>query len=146
MIVLDTNVLSEMVRPSPSPEVSSWFVTHAGSSLYTTSISQAEMLLGVELLPPGKRREALRRGVAAIFEEELAGRVLVFDQTAAAEYANIRASRKLAGRPMQVQDAQIAAIARCRGATIATRNTRDFEGCGVELINPRAFFRSNGTK
>lgn len=145
MIVLDTNVLSEMVRHLPSPEVSSWLLDQTDTSLHTTSITQAEMLLGVDLLPLGKRRDGLRKVISSILEEAMAGRILVFDQPAAAEYARIRAARKLAGRPMQVQDAQIAAIARCRGASIATRNTRDFEGCGVELINPWTF-RSNGTK
>lgn len=136
MIVLDTNVLSELMRPVPSEAVITWMASQPAPSLYTTSITQAEILHGVRLLPPGKRRRAFEAAAEAMFREEFGGRILPFSSEAASPYASIAVDRRCAGRPISHFDAQIAAIARSSGARIATRNVDDFEGCGVDLVNP----------
>ena len=136
MIILDTNVLSELMRASPSPRVASWVGGRPARSLYVTSITQAEGMHGILLLPKGRRRESLEAAAAAMFAVELAGRVLAFASDAAIPYAQIAVARRRAGRPISHFDAQIAAIARVHGATVATRNVGDFEGCEVDVINP----------
>lgn len=136
MIILDTNVLSELMRPKPAPVVVRWISGQPASRLFTTTVSQAEVLLGVALLPAGKRRDALETAAEAVFREDFAGRVLPFGGDAASYYALIAAARRARGRPITPFDAQIAAIARTAGATLATRNTADFDGCGIELSNP----------
>lgn len=136
MIVLDTNVLSELMRPDPNETVLEWVAAHPRLGLFTTSITQAEILHGVLLLPQGRRRTAIEAAARAMFEEDFAGRVLPFGSHDAAAYARIAVQRKRSGRPIAQLDAQIAAIARCTGATIATRNVTDFEGCGVDLVDP----------
>lgn len=136
MIVLDTNVLSEMLRPKPSEQVESWMAAQSPALLFTTTVTQAEILYGVALLADGRKRGKLSAAIGAIFDEDFAGRILPFDTDAAAAYAAIAAARKNAGRPISQFDAQIAAITRSRGAVLATRNTRDFEGCGIELADP----------
>ncbi|HTC87281.1 MAG TPA: type II toxin-antitoxin system VapC family toxin [Bryobacteraceae bacterium] len=136
MIILDTNTLSETLKPAPSNILLRWLASQDTVSIYTTAISQAEMLYGVEALPPGKRRQHLAQVVEEIFAEDFAGRVLPFDQESAREFAKIVASRKAAGRPISQFDAMIAGIARSQSAAVATRNTGDFEHCGIRLINP----------
>jgi toxin FitB len=136
MIVLDTNVLSEAWRPAPSPKVMAWMRSQPMSALFTTTITEAELFYGIALLPDSKRRRALEAAVSLIFAEDLAGRVLPFDSAAAREYATIAAARRHAGRPIAEADAQIAAIARSRGAAVATRNGEDFAGCGVTVVSP----------
>jgi toxin FitB len=136
MIVLDTNVLSEAWRPAPSPKVMAWMRSQPMSALFTTTITEAELFYGIALLPDSKRRRALEAAVSLIFAEDLAGRVLPFDSAAAREYAGIAAARRHAGRPIAEADAQIAAIARSRGAAVATRNGEDFAGCGVTVVSP----------
>jgi toxin FitB len=136
MIVLDTNVLSETWRPAPSPKVLAWMRSQPMSALFTTTITEAELFYGIALLPDSKRRRALEAAVSLIFAEDLAGRVLPFDSAAAREYATIAAARRHAGRPIAEADAQIAAIARSRGAAVATRNGEDFAGCGVTVVSP----------
>lgn len=136
MIILDTNVLSEVMKPSPSARVLSWLAEHPPSRMFTTTITQAEILHGLELLPAGKRRAALESAVEAMFEEDFAGRILPFDSSAARMFPQVAAARRTAGRPATQFDAQIAAIARSRGAILATRNTSDFEHCGVAVLNP----------
>lgn len=136
MIILDTNVLSEVMRPLPTAEVLRWLATHPASRLFTTAITQAEILYGLELLPKGKRRAALQSAVEAMFEEDFADRILPFDSDAARVFPQIAASRRALGRPITQWDAQIAAIARSRGAALATRNTGDFEDCGITVLNP----------
>ena len=117
MIILDTNVLSETLRPSPSTRVLEWMRSEPASGLFTTSITESEMLYGIALLPEGRRQQSLESVVDLIFAEDLAGRVLPFDRAAARELADIAASRRRAGRPISDADARIAAIARSRGET-----------------------------
>jgi toxin FitB len=138
MIVLDTNVLSETLRPTPSARVLEWMRSEPASALFTTAITEAEMLYGIALLPEGRRRGSLEAIVELIFAEDLAGRILPFDSAAAREFADIAAGRRHAGQPISDADARIAAIARSRGAALATRNIADFTGCGLSLIDPLA--------
>jgi predicted nucleic acid-binding protein len=136
MIVLDTNVLSECLRPAPDTRVLAWLAVQPRPSLFTTTVVESEILYGIRLLPDGVRKDALSRAVRAVFDEDFSGRVLSFDRDAAAAYADIAAGRKTSGRPISQFDAMIAAVSWSRGATLATRNTKDFEGCGIGLINP----------
>lgn len=136
MIVLDTNVLSETLRPTPSAGVMAWLRSEPAAALFTTTITEAELLYGVALLPPGRRRQLLTAVVEQIFAEDLAGRILPFDSAAARDYADIAAARRRSGRPISEADAQIAAITRSRGAALATRNVRDFAGCELRVIDP----------
>jgi predicted nucleic acid-binding protein len=136
MIVLDTNVLSETLRPRPADSVKQWMAAQAAALLYTTAISQAEILYGVALLPAGRRKLTLQEMAEAIFGQAFLGRVLPFDSAAAISFAQIAAMRRRSGRPISEADAQIAAIAHSRGATIATLNVGDFENCGIEVISP----------
>jgi predicted nucleic acid-binding protein len=138
VIILDTNALSETLKPVPSSILLRWLASQDPISIYTTAISQAEMLYGVEALPTGRRRQLLARVVEEIFAEDFPGRVLPFDRESAREFAKIVARRKAAGRPISQFDAMIAAIARSQSAAVATRNTGDFELCGLRLINPWA--------
>ena len=139
MIVVDTNVLSELMRPAPAARVVTWMASQPALSLYTTSITQAEILHGVMLLPSSKRREALEAAARAMFRQDFRGRVLAFGTDAAPSYARISVDRRGAARPISQFDAQIAAIARCFSATLATRNVTDFEGCGIEVVDPWGF-------
>lgn len=134
--LLDTNVLFELVRPAPERSVLQWFAAQPAQGLFVSAVTQAEMLLGVTLLPAGKRRSALDAAVRAMFEEEFSGRVLPFDGLATSGYAELVAARRAAGRPISQFDAQIAAIARVHAMGVATRNVDDFTGCGVTVINP----------
>jgi predicted nucleic acid-binding protein len=136
MIVIDTNVLSELMKPRPAPAVVAWMAARPAASLYTTSMTQAEILYGLMLLPPGRRRAALEDAASSMFAEDFGERVLGFGSEAAPAYARIAADRRRSGRPISHFDAQIAAIARLMGAAIATRNTADFEGCGVTVVDP----------
>jgi toxin FitB len=136
VIVLDTNVLSELMRPTPSSRVVAWIAQHGPRSLYATSVTEAEILFGIALLPPGRRRALLQAAVTRMFESEFRGRVLSFDSAAAPLYARIAADRRRAGRPIAHFDAQIAAITRAAEGTLATRNTADFERCGIDLVDP----------
>jgi predicted nucleic acid-binding protein len=136
MIVLDTNVLSEMMRPNPEPIVETWLANQPPVSLFITAVTEAELRYGLRLMPAGKRRASLASVMYGVLAEDFRDRILPFDSPAAIAFAEIAAIRRQAGRPIAQADAQIAAIARSRGATIATRNTPDFDGCGVEIINP----------
>ena len=136
MIVLDTNVLSELMRTSPDGNVVRWFSEQADSGFHITSITQGEILHGILLMPAGKKRSAVHAAAEALFEVEFGGRILAFDEVAARSYAGIAAERRRAGRPISQFDAQIAAIAHAARATVATRNVVDFEGCGVKVVNP----------
>ena len=134
--LLDTNVLSELLRARPEPAVLAWFAAQAPDSLAVSAVTQAEMLLGARLLPAGQRRQQLQQALEAMFREDFGGRVLPFDTAAAADYAEVVHARRNAGRPISQFDAQIAAIALSRSVGLATRNVADFEGCGLVVDNP----------
>ena len=138
MILLDTNVVSELAKPMLSPQVAAWFARNASEDLYLTAITEAEMRLGVQLMPQGLRRNQISGVVTAILEVDFAGRILAFDYVAARYYAEIVADRRRLGRPISNPDAQIAAIAKSNAIPLATRNVRDFEHVGVEIIDPWA--------
>lgn len=136
-VLLDTNVLSELMRPQPSSAVLDWFAQQEGTEFYTSAITQAEMLLGVALLPGGKRRDTVADAVEQMFEQEFTGRCLPFDELAAHEYAALVATRNKAGMPISTEDAQIAAIALRNGFALATRNTKDFRKISeLDLLDP----------
>ena len=136
MIILDTDVLSELIKNEPERRVQGWVSARPAALLFTTAISQAEVLYGVALLPDGRRREALAIAVDAMFEEDFRGRILAFDTPAARAFAEIAVSRRRADRPIAQFDAQIAAIARATGATLATHNVADFVDCGIAIVDP----------
>lgn len=136
MIVLDTNVLSETLRPEPDTKVLAWLEAQPRTAIFTTTVTRGELFYGVRLLPEGQRKTSLLGAVLAIFDQDLAGQVLSFDNASADAYAGIAASHKIAGKPISQFDAMIAAITHSRGASLATRNIKDFTDCGVELIDP----------
>ena len=136
MIILDTNVVSELLRAAPAPTVEAWLAGQDGTDVYLTAISEAELRYGVAIMANGKRRTMLAEAVDGMLREDFRDRILPFDSAAADEYARIGADRRAAGRPISQFDCQIAAIARAHGAAMATRNVGDFEGCGVEVIDP----------
>jgi predicted nucleic acid-binding protein len=137
MILLDTNVLSEFMRPVPAQAVATWLDEQIGDEVWTSAISRAEIELGVALLPDGRRKQKLQQFAQMIFAQNFAGRCLPFDEQAASNYASLVARRTRDGRPISVEDAQIAAIALTRGLTLATRNVRDFEQIsGLTVVNP----------
>jgi toxin FitB len=136
MIILDTNVVSELMRPTPSPAIPKSLSSYSAEELHTTSITLAEILYGIEVLPAGKRKRDLLAGAERLFQFVLEGRILSFDEPAAQRFSQISADRRKRGRPISELDAQIAAIVRVHNATLATRNTADFDGCGVRLVNP----------
>ena len=136
MIILDTNVISEFSRPMPNQDVINWIVSSTPHDLSITAITEAELRYGIGVMPPGQRREAVLTRIERMLMRYFAGRILPFDSNAAKSYATIAASRRIAGRPISHADCQIAAIAHSVGAAVASRNVRDFEGCGIEVINP----------
>ena len=136
MIVLDTNVLSEVFKPAPSKAVLRWLAAQEPLSIFATTITQAELLYGVEILPSGRRRAALMSAVEKVFAEDLRGRILPFDEDAARIFPKIVAGRDALRRPISQFDAMIASIGRSRRSALATRNTGDFEHCGLRVVNP----------
>jgi predicted nucleic acid-binding protein len=136
MIVLDTNVLSELMRLQPDQAVVGWVAAQRRASLYVTSASKAEVLYGIGALPEGRRRTALAAAAEAMFADDFAGRVLPFDSAAAARYADVAVARRRAGRLIEVFDALIAATALAAGASVATRDPSGFDGVGLALIDP----------
>ena len=136
MIVLDTNVLSETFKTSPAEAVQTWFARQDPQQLFLTSITQAELFYGLEILPSGKRRNALKQAIESVIFEEFAGHILPFDESAARLYPQIVAHRERQGRPISQFDAVIAAIAAQHKAVLATRDTGGFAECGVDLVNP----------
>lgn len=135
MIVVDTNVVSELMRPAPSPTVVRWMRAHPASNVYTTAVTVAEVLHGIERLGPSRRRDETHAAAEEVFAS-FADHVLAFDGEAAAQYAAIVSARERAGRPISGFDAQIGAISRVHGATLATRNIEDFEDFGISLVDP----------
>ena len=137
MIVLDTNVVSELMRADPDPAVVSWIDGQHASALYITAVTAAELLFGVERLPVGRRRKRIGLAIADVLETEFAGRVLPFTAVSALEYGRIVAKREHLGHPMGMADGMIAATALSVHASVfATRNTRDFDEVDLTLINP----------
>lgn len=137
MILLDTNVLSECMRPAPAPVVVDWLDAQDPQRVWICAISRAEIELGIALLPEGKRKRGLRQAATTLFTLDFPGRCLSFDASAASAYAQLVAHRTQLGQPISVEDAQIAAIALATGLTLATRNTRDFVVIdGLVVINP----------
>ena len=135
--LIDTNVLSELMRENPAPQVLAWFASQNPNRLKTTTITHAEIQAGIALLPAGKRCEAMTQAAAQIFEEDFSGRCIDYGSQAVRHYASVRAQRQRAGRPIDTADAQIAAIALSQKLTLVTRNTKDFEGIdGLQIINP----------
>ena len=136
MILLDTNILSELMRPTPEKGVEQWLADQPDASVFISAITEAELRYGVALLPAGKRRSALAVVIEDMLAEDFTSRILPFDSAAAVAFAEIAAARRQTGRPIAQADAQIAAIARSRGAALATRNVPDFDGCGIDVVNP----------
>jgi predicted nucleic acid-binding protein len=136
MILLDTNVISELMRGKPSAQVVAWIEERPRSRLGITTITQAEILYGIELLPKGRRKHALLTTAQMMFSEDFRGRIFAFNSEAASAFAKIAAIRQTQGKPISQLDAQIAAIVQTVGAELATRNVTDFEGCGIKVQNP----------
>jgi predicted nucleic acid-binding protein len=138
MILLDTNVVSEVMRPAPSEAVLAWFASQEATDLYLSAIGEAELRRGAAMLPAGRRRDQLMAAIDAMITKDFAGRILAFDSAAAQAFVLVFLERRAAGRPISFADGQIAATARAQGAAIATRNTADFAGCGIAVIDPWA--------
>jgi predicted nucleic acid-binding protein len=136
VIVLDTNVVSALMRRDADPTVVAWLDSLPAESVWTTAITVFEVRLGLEILVAGRRRRQLEEAFAKALEEDFENRVLSFDQAAAEAAGRIAAERRRAGRTVEIRDVQIAGIARARKATLATGNLRHFEGCGLVLIDP----------
>lgn len=136
MIILDTNVVSELMRPTPEQRVLHWFSGQSSEDLHVTAVTMAEILYGIELISTSRRRDVLRAGAEKVFGDVFADRILTFEDRAARAFSQIASSRRRQGKPITEFDAQIAAITRVHGATLATRNPYVFEGCGVRLVNP----------
>ncbi len=136
MYLLDTDVLSELLRAKPNADVLNWVSQQPPKQLYTSAITVAEMLRGVASLPNGTKKQKLHQAVTAMLNEEFHQRVFSFDQAAAVNYALWVQQRQEAGRPVSQSDAQIAGIALSVKATLVTRNTKDFSGLAAQLINP----------
>lgn len=136
MILLDTNVLSELMKREPHARVVAWVHKQSAMELGTTAVTEAEIFYGIELLSKGRKREGLLAAAEAMFTEDFAGRVFSFNSDAARNFARFAAHRRALGKPIGHADAQIAAITRTRGAKLATRNVDDFADCDIDLIDP----------
>ena len=136
MIVLDTNVVSELIHPKHHPDVADWVNRQLRDNVHLTAITVSELVFGVERLPAGRKRDELEAIIERLLSERFRQHVLPFDLDAAREHGRLIAARERAGRPMPGNDALIAAICLARGVPLATRNTKDFEGTGVQLVNP----------
>jgi predicted nucleic acid-binding protein len=136
MLMLDTNMLSEIMRSEPEQKVVDWIVRQPSDELFTAAVCQAEILSGLAVMPSGRRRAELEEAARSMFADDFDGRVLPFDAEAASAYAEVFAARRKAGRPSGTIDLMLAGIARARGASVVTRNVADFEGVGVPIVNP----------
>ena len=136
MVVIDTNIVSELMRAEPSAEVLAWMDERPPRELFVTAVTEAEVRTGIAFLPEGRRRRGLAEACERAFGNLFAGRVLPFDSDAAHAYAEIAVSRRALGRPVSQADCQIAAIAQARSMAVATRNVRDFEDMGIDIFNP----------
>ena len=135
-VLLDTNVMSELMREAPDPAVAVWAAGHPLEELFFSAVGEAELRYGAAILPTGRRRETLVSDIESMLVEAFENRVLPFGSDAARAYADIAAMRRSAGRPVGMADGQIAAIARSRHMALATRNVRDFEDVDVEVVDP----------
>jgi hypothetical protein len=138
VILLDTNVLSALMRERPDPVVVDWLDSQAPESIWTTAVTVFEIRLGIELLSPSRRRRAVEAAFDAMLRDDLSGRIAAFDSVAAEEAATLAARRQRRGRPVDLRDTQIAGIALARRADLATRNVQHFDGLNVNLVNPWA--------
>ena len=136
MILVDTNVVSEVMKVAPSETVVTWLNNQTSSSLFISTTTIGEIEYGLRILPPGKRRTHLKERFERFISLAFAQRVLPYDETAARSYGEIMGFRREIGHPMSIPDGQIAAIAKINELTISTRNTSDFEDCGIELVDP----------
>ena len=136
MVLLDTNVVSELIRRSPDPAVEAWAASHRLEDLFLSAISEAELRYGAAILPTGRRRDALVSDIESMLRDAFGNRMLPFDSEGARAYADIASRRRSAGRPIAPVDCQIAAIARSRNMAVATRNVRDFEDMGIDVLDP----------
>jgi predicted nucleic acid-binding protein len=136
MIILDTNVVSEALKPQPNRRVLQWLIDNSGDDLFLTSINLAEMMAGLALMPDGKRKQAMTTGLDDLLQHLFQGRILPFNTDAARAYAAIHAKTQAAGKTMQLFDAQIAAIAKFHGFAVATRDIEPFTNAGLSVINP----------
>ena len=136
MILLDTNVVSAVMAPAPVASVLHWLDRQDTASLYLSTITIAKIAYGIRVLPAGRRRRELRERFEQFVASGFEQRVLAFDSAAALHYAEVMGHRKELGRPMSVPDGQIAAIARAHRFSVATRNVRDFDECGLDVLNP----------
>jgi predicted nucleic acid-binding protein len=136
MIVLDTNVISELMKPTPELKVVAWLDAQPDSECFITAVTEAELRYGIAIMPAGQRRQQFQAALAEMLAVDFAGRILPFDSAAAELFAIIAAHRRGTGKPISQLDAQIAAIARANGAALATRNVADFDDCGITVINP----------
>ena len=134
--VVDTNVVSELMRDIPDPNVYRWFNDRDESELFLTAVVEAELRFGISVLPHGRRRNELETTLEQTIAIDFNGRVMPFDGEAARAYATIGAHRRSIGKPIKVMDCQIAAIAKSKGVVVATRDVSDFEHCGVQIVNP----------
>jgi toxin FitB len=138
LIVIDTNVVSEMMRDKPDSRAAAWLDEQKSDELWLTSINAAELLVGVARLPNGVRKTQLESVLASTLKEDFSDRILSFDPDAAVVFAKLAAEREASGKVSSIADTQIAAICMLHGAALATRNVRHFEGIGLSLINPWA--------
>jgi len=136
MILLDTNVISELMKPSPDARVETWLAAQLPADCFISAVTEAELRYGVEILPPGQRRQQFEAALEGMLVQDFAGRIIAFDSAAAIAYAAVAIDRRRSGRPISQFDAQIAATARSVGATLATRNVADFQGCGISVVDP----------
>ena len=144
--LLDTNVISELMRKSPEPDVARWIANQRLEDLFLSAVSEAELRFGAAILPHGRRREALFSRIEAMLSDAFEDRILPFDSGAARAYGSIAARRRSAGRPVAWADCQIAAIAAARHLRVATRNIRDFNDLGIEIVDPWAGAARRGSR
>ncbi|MEX2497769.1 MAG: type II toxin-antitoxin system VapC family toxin [Wenzhouxiangellaceae bacterium] len=145
MIVLDTNIISETMRRRPAPDVLAWLDRQAPIELFVTSILIGEIHFGLECLDEGRRKIDLQTRFQQFLERGFEGRILDYSAKCARHYGTLMVQRRSAGQPLSAPDAQIAAICLAHGASIATRNSRDFEQCGILVINPFEHYQGSGS-
>jgi toxin FitB len=136
MILLDTNVISALMRPAIAPAVAAYLRAQAPEELFTASLCEAELRYGIARLPAGRRRDAVEAAFRSFLTAGFAGRIIAFDSACAAGYATVRVRREAAGRQIGIPDAMIAGTALAHGATVVTRNVADFAGCGIPIVDP----------